>query len=186
MDREHPARLSLRSWAASTQDHARMLDYALRKLSRTRMHPGGIVGHAPGLDEAYSRFLDELRIIPVGGDEVLDDSQAFLIQAPPFTYRNAARFVATFEGWLLWESHGAPATVLDTVNSDLLSIAQLSVTQVVSPNARPPAWILTSWGVTRCRRGMSLARLADDAALLEARFQLARYARVDVSVPGVA
>lgn len=173
-------RASLESWAASCDAHATVLGSALAKLVDDRCRKGGITAHAPALDEALSRLATSASVVTYQPGS-LDDTQAFLIQVEPFLLPNALRLVVTFEGWLLWVYHGAPPALLQPIADDLSAFVG-----PISRRPRAPAWMLTSWGLARSRPGTSIQRLRDEAALLEARFQLARYARVDVSVPGVA
>ncbi len=173
-------RPSLQSWSSSFEEQAILLSRALSALRYKPRRKGGFYGESPVVDEARSRLAFSASVVPVQPYS-LGDTQAFFIEVAPFLLPNAMKFVATFEGWLMWEYQGAQPAVLEVIATDLATaIAE------ASHNARAPAWILTSWGLTRYRSGSSFGRLRDEAALLEGRFQLARYARVDVSVPGVA
>lgn len=180
MDVHDLERPSLQSWSSAFEEHAILLSRALAALRHKARRKGGSCGESPVLDEVRSRLASSASVLPIQSYS-LHDTQAFFIEVAPFLVPNAMRFVATFEGWLMWECQGTRPAVLEAIATDLAT----SITGA-SHKVRAPAWILTSWGLTRYRSGSSFGRLLDEAALLEARFQLARYARVDVSIPGVA
>lgn len=178
---------NLAAWAAAAEEHARVLRSALADLhvGHRRLWERWSISRDGTLQDALT-LLAESRLTPVAGPTRLDDTQGFLIELPPQTEREAVgltiRLVVTFEGWLLWDRRGSPPATLAPIAEDLAVVLSRSAARI-----RPAGWILSSWGLTRARPGRAFERLKDEAALLEARFHLAGFARIiDVSVPGVA